>query len=86
MIDNRIFISYDKPVYSDIQLTVEKTGLHVIKSSTQLPTNVFFSNVEYKGQATSTVGEILFNVRFTYPDHISNNGLSVDTGAIYDEE
>lgn len=84
--DMRIYISYDKSAYSDPELEQVKSGLHLIKNSTKLPKGVYFSNTEYIGQAESSNGELLHTVRFTYPDHIIGNTLSVNTGAIYDEE
>jgi len=85
MSDMKIYINYDKDVYSDVGLTEVINGPHVIKNSTRLPKDIYFSNTEYIGQAENSNGDNLFKVRFTNPADVSGNQVSIATGAIYDE-
>ena len=77
--------SFDKTVYSDAALTTEAKGPFKVPSTTELPKGIYYSNTEYTGTGKNDLGDVLWTVRFTYPDHVVKNGVSLETGAAYDE-
>ena len=78
-------LSFDKTVYSDAELTTEASGPFSVPSTTVLPEDIYYSDTEYVGTGKNSLGNTLWTVRFTYPDHVEDSTISIDTGAVYDE-
>ena len=76
-------IEFDLDVYNDAELTEVATGPFNVTSSTNLP-NLFYQNAEYVGTGRNIIGDVLWTVRFTYPDHVVNNVVNVLTGGVFD--
>jgi len=78
-------LSFDKPVYSDPDLTTIEPGPFTVDNTTTLPSDIYFSATEYIGTAKNKIEQTMWTVRFTYPDHVSGTEISIATGAVYDE-
>ncbi len=80
------FMTFDKFVFTDEALTTSADGPFKVSSTTELPKNIYFRpGAEYVGIGESAAGNKLWTVRFKYPDHVVNNTISIETGAVYDE-
>jgi len=81
-------LSFDKPVYSDAELTREEDGPFKVASTTDLPSGIYFSSTEYKATAEDNEGNVVWKATFTYPTHVKpppiKNEVSVETGAVYE--
>lgn len=78
-------LSFDKDVFSDAGLTTVVSGPFDVPSTTVLPEDIYYSDTEYVATGKNSLGDTLWTVRFTYPDHVVDGGISIETGAVYDE-
>ena len=78
-------LSFNKTVYSDVDLTVPEAGPFEVDSTTELPADIYFSNDEYIGTGKNGIGQTMWTVKFNYPADVNGNEVSVATGAVYDE-
>lgn len=78
-----ISITFDKPVFSDPELTQEAIGPFGVVSTTRLPSDVYYSSDIYTITGKNILGKTLWTAVFTYPTHVLNNTISVDTGAVF---
>ena len=83
-------IVFDKPVYSDPELTTEVTTELIVRSSTQLPKlqlidgslssiTVYYGESTYRATGKNDLGDKLYHVDFTYPGGVTNNLITTGT-------
>jgi len=92
LIDNRLLVNYDSPVYSDAELTKEVTGPHLMQTGTSLPVGIFFSTKQYVGIVENSLGKTMFKVTFSYPGDVQltntniSPGVTADSGGVFEKE
>ena len=85
-------IEFDKPVYSNTELTTEITTPLCSAASTELPQctiidgipqaiEIFYSESDYRATGRNSNGDELYHVDFTYPADVSGSAI---TNGVYD--